>query len=427
MGRLNESTKGNSNILFLESGTKKRVRLIFDGQVKKADGSVMHMTQNPLGSWWHRIKEDAGTGRKFHNWLCIGKYRNCPLCFDNGNYEATLPPGTKPKNADRPWPLGKKTYVNAFVYDDGKVKVVPLGNDLWEKLQTIEKATGIDIDQMDVVLTRNGQGLTTTYDAVPMPSAPFVLSEGQFLLDLEEQVAISDKTKEELDEVLSGEFDRKFAQGASGGQRPAGQAAGGVDAHAAGATLINFGQHAGKTLAQIATIDVRYVQWLAVNSNDPNIAQAAAAVVQATVPMAPPAAPPAAAQAPVAAGAPPPPVYAPPAATVQAPAPAVPAAQGQPLHPAPAPAAAPVAQVAPLTAPAPAGTPPLDPFAAMAAQGAPAAKTIDQLRAEAITKASGNPAYRDMNLLRQKMQQAGGGTDLNAFTAAQLESLISIL
>ena len=406
MGRLNETSKGNSNILYLEDNAKEKVRLLFDGPVKKADGSVITMsTQNPLGSWWHRIAERHDVGRRFHNWLCIGKFRNCPLCFENGQWEGTQPPGTKIANGNRPYSLGKKTYVNVFVYSQNRVKVIPLGNDLWEKLQNIEKTVGQDIDKMDVVLTRSGQGLTTTYDAVPMGVSPFILPEGQFLFDLEEQVAISDRTKEELDEVLSGEYDRKFAPGArTGSAAPAGS----VDVSAAGAMMVNFGQHAGKTLAEIARVDIRYCQWLAVNSNDPNIAQAAAAMVQSLVPAAAPA------------------VNGPPAASVAPPlAPAAPPAPMAPAAPPAAPQYPPAPPVAmPSAAPAPVAAP--NPFAALAA-GAGAAKTVDQLKAEAIAKATANPAYRDMNALAAKMKQAGGSMDINSFTAPQLEMLVSIL
>ena len=34
MGRLNETSKGNSNILYLEDNAKEKVRLLFDGMNK---------------------------------------------------------------------------------------------------------------------------------------------------------------------------------------------------------------------------------------------------------------------------------------------------------------------------------------------------------------------------------------------------------
>lgn len=406
MGRLVESnSKGNANILYIGDNAKLRVRFLLDGTIKKADGATVIGTQMPLGSWWHRIADKADIGRKFHNWLCIGKYRNCPLCAENGQWEATQPPGQKIANKDRPYPLTKKTYVNAFIYDEGRVKVVPLGNDLWDQLQLLEKTLAIDIDKMDVVLTRTGQGLQTTYGAIQLGASPFVMPEGQFLLDLEEQVATSDRGQEDLNQILSGEFDRKFA---AGNTTAAGQG-GPVDAGAAGAMMVNFGHYAGKTLSEIVKVDVKYVQWLAVNSNDPNVAQAAAAVIQAVVPSGavngPPAAPAVSSLPPVA-----PPVQAP------------------PPPPPPPPAPVPASAVAPPpAAPAPNPFAAIPPAAPAAQVAAPAVRTLESVRSECIAKASANPAYKDYRVLMAKMQQAGGGNDINTFTMPQLEQLLAIL
>ncbi len=392
MPRLLENKSSRSaNFMSLKDGDKKKVRLLFDGPVRRPDGSTFQGTQLPFGSWWHRMKEDATKGRKYHDWLCIGQFRNCPLCIENGAYEAANPAaeGKKVENKLKPWPMKKKTDVNAWSYEMNKVVIISLGNDLWDKLKTIEEAKGKDIDQFDVMLTRKGQGITTTYDAVPMDEVAFSLPEGNFLFDLEAETAKSERGADELNEVISGDFDRK--QGQDGGQRQAGAPAGG-DVNAAMAVVMTFGAHAGRTLGDVFKSEPNYLTWLMSNSTDPNIAQAASIILAASAPK----------------------PLAPPPVAPLAPAPLAPPA-------APAALAPPAAPLAPPAAPE-------DPFAALSAPAA--APPVDRaaLETQVRTIAASKPDYRNPANLKAKLQAVTSRTlDIKAFTVEELQKLIAIL
>lgn len=396
MGRLADSGKqsaGRSIFLTIPENGKKRVRVLFSGPIKGIDGSVTTGTKGePFGSWWHRIAEDARVGRKYHDWLCIGKYRNCPLCFDNERFVDSKA-GVDVKNGEKPWPVRKKTYVNVWDYEEGKVRVVSAGSKLWDGMTAIETARGIDIDTLDITILKSGKGMRTEYQVVAGEASPFILPDGHFLFHLEEETAVSDRPKENLDQVISGEYDKQFTNNRSsapaGAGAPAGQS---VDMTAVSGVVINFGQYAGRSLSQILAIDPRYISWLAANCNDAAIAQAAAILMANSAPpaQAPPVQQPPSNVPPINPQAPPPPPPPPPAS----------------LTP---PAASPFDQLA----------------AANSVAGS--AKTIQQLRDECIAKASSNPAFRNTQVLIDKMKEAGGSTDLNAFTAQQLEKLLSIM
>ncbi len=404
MGRMANSAKqssGGRNIfLSIKENDKKRVRVLFDGAIKSPDGNISTggTKGEPFGSWWHRIKDDPRIGRGYHEWLCVGKMRGCPLCLENDTFVASKQ-GVEVKINEKPYPVRKKTYVNVWGYDEGKVMVLAAGSDLFDAMVGIEEARGVDLDKLDVTIVRSGQGLRTTYQPVAGETQPFLLPDGHFLFDLEAETAVSDRSREDLDKVLSGEFDKQFVKQGAAGLPADAAGAHGIDLNVAQQVVVNFGQYAGKNLGQIAVIDMRYLAWLSQNSNDSNIAQSAAAIVNSTMappahqaPPPPPPPPPVPAQPPVKAGAPPPP-----------PPPAMPA----PVMPSAAPAAS--------------------PFDNLAAQAGASGKTVEQLRAECVTKASSSPVYRDPAKLKEKMMQAGGSLDLNGFSAPQLEQLLAIL
>lgn len=374
MGRLVDSGGGSGRrFLSLKDGDKKKVRFVFDGQIKKPDSTIVQGTAMPFSSWWHKINEDKIIGRKYHGWLCIGEFRNCPLCIENAAHTAHIQ--GKVKNADRKWQLQKKTYVNVWSYADNAMMILAAGKELWESCQGLEGIKG-NIDTYDVIIARTGTGFNTKYNAYPDNSTPFVLPQGHYLYDMEAETAASDRPEAELREILSGEFDTKMgsldqAKLAEGGA-PLGRAAG---------VIVNFGQYAGKTLGQIAAENFAYVAWLASNSHDATVAMAAKELMSAnqTPPVAPPAQP------------------APPAQTYQAPPPAV-----NPFE------AAQAAQAA-------AGT-------------APPALTRDALKKQATDIAMSKPEYRDPMKLAGKMKEASGGSmDINSFTEVQLQKLIAIL
>lgn len=397
MGKLGNSAKqgsGRNNFLSIKEAEKKRVRVLLSGPIKSIDGSITTGTKGePFSSWWHRIKEDAAKGREYHEWLCVGKYRGCRLCLENDTFVAQK--GGEIKNNEKPHPLRKKTYVNVWSYEDGKVLILAAGSDLFDKLSTIEDTRKLNADELDVTIVRSGKGIRTSYDAVAGEVSPFVLPDGNFLYNLDDETAVSDRSVEDLEKVMSGEFDKQFTAARESAPSMA------VDIMAAMNTVVNFGQYAGKTIAQIMAIDVRYVQWLVQNAPDPVTGQAAAITLQANQAgaSAPPPPPPPLAQ--------PPPPLAQPSPTLVSSSPPVSGGAG-------------TYQAPPIVPPAPVAQSPFDMLQV-------AAKTVEQLRAECITKASSDPKYRDPSVLKAKMLEAGGSLDLNSFTAKQLEKLIAIL
>lgn len=388
MAKLQEDKKGgrSNTFLGLKDGDKKRVRFIFEGPVQGTDGSVTAMKQSPFGSWWHKIAEDKEKGRKYHEWLCIGQYHNCPLCIENTSAEVAAPPrpdGKKMANSDKPWPLKKKIDINAWSYEHQKVLIVSCGRELWDKLVLLEETKGKDIDMFDIILTRKGQGFQTNYDAIPDADILFALPAGNFIFNLELETSKSERTDAELNEVVTGELDKKYADRAPNGSRAASAPPAAGDTTAASNAIITFGAHQGKKLGDVFKAEPAYVAWMMQNSADPGLAQAAAILVNAA-----------------AAPKSPPPPPAPAAPVVSPPPPAAPAA------------------------PAPA-----DMFAAAASlpEIAPV-ETIESLQKKARDLAMSKPEYRDPKKLAEKLKSASGGiVDINKFTIEQLRKLIEIL
>lgn len=202
---------------------------------------LLDQGEEPVSYWQHFIKLEKG-GRSV---ICPGK-DVCPACATEGV-------------------RSKKVHaLNVYDYESKSIKILEQGNSVMQQLKLIYDQYG-SFDMVDISIRRVGEGLATQYLVMPMPlMQAFQLPTGLSKHNLK---ALKVPTSiDKINSILKGdntsfdtqEFDKELP--------PLPQTAPSTKPKA-----VQFGKYNGKTIEEIADIDMNYVRWCADNIQDPLI------------------------------------------------------------------------------------------------------------------------------------------------------------
>lgn len=259
MGKKGEGS--NSHVIIKPNSTVKLHILLDQGE-------------EPVSYWGHFIRLAKG-GRSV---ICPGR-DICPACKKSDIR-------TKRSHA-----------INVWDYDSKSVKVMEQGNSVMQQLKLIYDQYG-SFDAIDVSIRRVGEGLNTQYLVMPMPRTEGPFTENYTKIDIAKMKQPT--SVEKITQLLSGEdADTSFDPGTFGAEQAQATAPVGtgyvptstppplvVGGKSGSSVTIPFGKYKGKTMEEIAEIDMNYVKWCASNITDPIVKAAAQALAGGTAPKA---------------------------------------------------------------------------------------------------------------------------------------------
>ena len=155
----------------------------------------------------------------------------------------------------------------AWDYDEGAIKILESGNQIWEQIKDLVDA-GKSLDERDILITKKGTGRSTEYKVVDMDPTPFTVNvdamekpdmEARYVAPTYEEVI------EDLRQLGFTNPEQIFQT------RP-------IDIETAKQMEVPFGKHKGKTLNDVYTTDSQYLLFLSTKIDREDVKQCARVV-----------------------------------------------------------------------------------------------------------------------------------------------------
>lgn len=231
IGASNQQSSTTSDLVSLEG--QKRLRLLLP-------------PEGPVSHWFYTISTPAG---EYRTWKSPDQAED----FFAKNRRIFR---VRPTHAGLAWD-----------YDEGAIKILESGNQIWEQIKDLVDA-GKDLSGRDILITKKGTGRNTEYKVVDLdPSVLDVNIDSMQKPDMEARyIAPShDEVMEDLKQMGFTNPDEIFQT------QP-------IDIEEAKAMEVPFGKHKGSTLNDIYTTDSQYLLFLSTKIDREDIKQCARVV-----------------------------------------------------------------------------------------------------------------------------------------------------
>ena len=155
----------------------------------------------------------------------------------------------------------------AWDYDEGAIKILESGNQIWEQIKDLVDA-GKNLDERDILITKKGTGRNTEYKVVDLDPTPFTVDiDAMEKPDLEARYIppTYEEVIEDLRQLGFTNPEQIFQT------RP-------IDIETAKQMVVPFGKHKGKTLNEIYTTDSQYLLFLSTKIDREDVKQCARVV-----------------------------------------------------------------------------------------------------------------------------------------------------
>lgn len=227
---------GRENIyVAIESGKPKRVH------------ALLATGEEPRSFWSHFIESAKQSVR------CPGK-NVCPACKE----------GISARMVHA---------MNVYDYTEKSVRILDRGNQVYQSIKLFYESNSNNLDNIDIVIKSTGKGRNTNYVVASLPvdkNAPDFESLERHDLD---EICKPNTPQEIKDLLSSGDFSPdKLEEEVEFPDEPTNEK-----------STMPTGKYRGKTIEDIAKIDIKYVQWVADNFDDPDLVGDAKAILNKKV------------------------------------------------------------------------------------------------------------------------------------------------